>query len=325
MSTDGKERILALVAESSLPRRQVLAQLGLAKSTYYRWRRRQAEGRLEDERAGPRLPWNKLRPEERALILAHARASPELSPRQLALRITDREGVYVSESTVYRVLKQEGLFKPAETGFKPAREYPRKTKMPNELWATDCVRLEVTGWGSCYLVIVMDDFSRFILAWKLLLQVTVDSLIDVVQEALRRAGITDAPVEERIILLSDISPGYLSRKFGEYLRLAGIEHIAASPYHPQAEEKMERRHRVVKKQIDLLPCDAPADLEEVVRSFVQYSNYQRYHESLGDVAPFDVYTGQRRKTLQRRKKAKQRTLSARKHYNNSVRQQSSGL
>ncbi|MFQ5873594.1 MAG: helix-turn-helix domain-containing protein [Dehalococcoidia bacterium] len=134
-----KERVRSLVAESGLPRRRALGQLGLARSTYYRWLGRQTAGRLEDARGGSRLPWNKLKSEEEAVVLCEARAAPELSPRQLALRITDCEGWYVSESTVYRVLKREGLVKPAEVvGFKAGREYHRKTNGPNGLWATDC-------------------------------------------------------------------------------------------------------------------------------------------------------------------------------------------
>lgn len=108
MNAGEKSYILALVADSGLPRRRALAQLGLAKSTYYRWLKRQAEGRLQDRRGGSGIPWNKLRPEEEDKITAQARASPELSPRQLALRIVDADGVYVSESTVYRILKREG-------------------------------------------------------------------------------------------------------------------------------------------------------------------------------------------------------------------------
>ncbi len=120
------------------------------------------EGRLEDRRGGSRIPWNKLRPEEEEKILIRARASPELSSRQLALRIVDSEGLYVSESTIYRILKREGLIKPVEiVGFKAGKEYHRKTRRPNELWATDCAHLKVMGWGWYYLVTAMDDFSRF--------------------------------------------------------------------------------------------------------------------------------------------------------------------
>lgn len=126
VSANEKEKIVSLVALSPLPRRRALGQLGLAKSTYYRWLRRQVEGRLDDRRGGLRVPWNKLRAEEKELVASQARASPELSPRQLALGITDTEGIHVSESTVYRILKREGLIEAAQVvGFKAGKEYHR--------------------------------------------------------------------------------------------------------------------------------------------------------------------------------------------------------
>ncbi len=109
MSAREKRGILALVAAPQLPRRSALAQLGLRKSTYYRWLNRKGEGRLQDTRGGSRTPWNKLRADEEEKVLAQARASPESSPRQLALKIVDSDGLYVSESTAYRILKREGL------------------------------------------------------------------------------------------------------------------------------------------------------------------------------------------------------------------------
>jgi len=172
--------------------------------------KRKTEGRLHDRRGGSKRPWNGLMPQEEEKILVHARASPELSSRQLALRIVDAEGMYVSESTVYRLLKREGLIKPAEiVGFKAGKEYHQKTKRPNELWATDCAHLKVVDWGWYYLVTVMDDFSRYILAWELKSDMAAGSLIDVVQEAVDLTGMTGVPVEDRTALLSDNGPGYL--------------------------------------------------------------------------------------------------------------------
>lgn len=131
----------------------------------YRWLKRQTEERLEDRKGGSSLPWNKLSPEEEAVVLAEARASPELSAQQLAFKITDSGNTYISESTVYRILKREGLIKPAEIiGFKAGKEYRRKTKRINELWASDCCHLRVTYWGWHYLETVMNDFSCFILS-----------------------------------------------------------------------------------------------------------------------------------------------------------------
>ena len=168
MSAEGKTEILALVANSGLPRIRALSQLRLPRSTYYRWLKRQIDGKLEDRKGGSSTPWNKISSEEETRVLAEARVSPELSCRQLACKITDSGNTYISESTVYHILKREGLIKPAEIiGFKAAKEYHRKTKQPNELWASDCCHLRVVDWGWYYLETVMDDFSRFILSWGL--------------------------------------------------------------------------------------------------------------------------------------------------------------
>jgi len=203
--------------------------------------------------------------------------------------VVDVEGVYVSESTVFRILRREGLVKPAEVvGFKAGKEYHGKTKKPNELWATDCAHLKVVDWGWYYLVTVIDDFSRFILAWDLKSDMAAGSLIDVVQQAVDSTGMTDVPVENRTVLLSDNGPGYLSRQFSQYLRLVGIRHIVASPYHPQTNGKIERCHRTIKGEINLVPYGMPVEVKEAIKEFVEYYNYRRYHEGPGDVTPYDV-------------------------------------
>ena len=322
MSAVEKRKILELIADSGLPRRRALVHLGMAKSTYYRWLRRQSEGRLHDKKGGSSIPWNKLRPEEEAKIVTRARASPGLSARQLALQLVDDESWYVSESTVFRILKREGLIKPAEViGFKAGKEYHRKTKRPNELWATDCAHLKVFDWGWYYLVTVMDDYSRFILAWELKSDMAAGSLIDVVQKAVDFTGMTDVPTEDRSVLLSDNGAGYLSRQFGEYLRLVGVRHIVASPYHPQTNGKIERYHRSLKGEIKQMPYDMPSELEKAIAVFIEYYNYRRYHEGLGDVTPYDVYTGRHLEILRKRKEVKNRTLRERKDYNRVAREQ----
>ena len=139
------------------------------------------------------------------------------------------------------------------------------------------------------------------------------------------AGTTDVPVENRTVLLSDNGPGYSSRQFGEYLRLVGIRHIIASPYHSQTNGKIERYHRTIKGEINLVPYEMQAELTEAIRAFIEYYNYRRYHEGLGDVTPYDVYTGRHLEVIQRRKEAKNRTLQARRDYNRSAREQGSGL
>lgn len=325
MSAKERAEILSLVANNGLPGVRALLRLGLSRSTYYRWLKRQAEGRLEDRRGGSSVPWNKISPQEEAKVLAEARASPELSCRELAWKITD-SGSYISESTVYRILKRHGLIKRVEiVGFKAAKEYHRKTSRRNELWPSDCCHLKVYGWGWYYLVTVMDDFSRFILGWDLKTDMTGRAIEDVVQKAVDFTGMTDIPVEDRTVLLSDNGAGYISQHLNDYLKLVGIRHIIASPYHPQTNGKIERYHRTVKGEINRVPYDMPGELKEAIGAFVEYYNYRRYHEGLGNVTPYDVYTGRHLEIIQRRKEVKSRTLEVRKGYNRTTREEKHGL
>ena len=97
------------------------------------------------------------------------------------------------------------------------------------MWATDAAYFRVRGWGYYYMVTVMDGYSRSITAWKLQLDMTADSLIQVLQLAVDVTGITEVPLEDRTRLLSDNGSGYVSRAFRDYLGLVGIRHILAGP------------------------------------------------------------------------------------------------
>ena len=208
MSAVEKATVLASVAASPLAKRRVLRDLGVPKSTYYRWlMRQQHQQGLEDRPGASAPPWNRLRPQEERSILEAAREMPELSSRQLAAWSTDNLAFAVSESTVYRILCREGLVKSPEMQLSAGKEYHRKTSGPHQMWATDASYFKVIGWGYYYLVTVMDDYSRFILAHKLQRDMTTDSLIEVVQEAVDKTGMTEVPVADRTSLLSDNGSG----------------------------------------------------------------------------------------------------------------------
>ena len=321
MSAVEKASILANVASSRLPKRQVLRDLGVPKSTYYRWLRRP---RLDDRPGGGPTPWNRLTPPEEQAVLAVARRSPELSCRQLAAAITDNQGFSVSESTVYRILRKEGLVKQPEVRMVAGKEYHRKTTRPHQMWATDASYFRVIGWGYYYLVTVMDDYSRFILAHKLQRDMTADSFIEVVQEAVDKTGMTEVPVADRTRLLSDNGSGYVSRAFGDYLHLVGIRHILATPYHPQTNGKLERYHQTIKRDVNQVPYEVPSDLEAAIAAFVSYYNYRRYHMALGNVTPDDVLDGRRAQILQRRKEVQVQTIERRRRYNRTLRELARG-
>ena len=127
------------------------------------------------------------------------------------------------------------------------------------------------------------------------------------------------------MLLSDNGAGYISQQFNQYLRLVGIRHITASPFHPQTNGKIERYHRTLKGQINQVPYDMPGELKEAIKTFIEYYNYRRYHEGLGNVTPYDVYTGRHIEIIRKRKEVKNRTLEVRRDYNRTARKGEQGL
>ncbi len=313
MSAGDKAIILAQVESQSGGKRQALMALGVPKSSYYRWRHGQL-GLGNRQR-----PWNRITPDEEDKILAVARESPELSSRQLSAWITDNEGFAVSESTVYRILRREGLVKRQETQLVAAKEYHTKTTRPHQMWASDASYFRVVSWGYYYLVTVMDDYSRFILAWKLQKDMSANSLIEVIQEAVDATGMTEVPVEDRTKLLSDNGAGYVSRAFRDYLHLVGIGHILAAPFHPQTNGKVERYQQSLKREVNQIPYEAPSQLDKAIADFVDYYNYRRYHKALGNVTPTDVLYGRREQILQRRKEVRIQTINRRRNYNQGLR------
>ena len=195
------------------------------------------------------------------------------------------------------------------------KEYQRKTSGPHQMWATDASYFRVSGWGYYYMVTVMDDYSRSILAWKLQVDMTADSLIEVVQLAVDVTGMTEVPLEDRTKLLSDNAPGYVSRAFCDYLNLVGIRHIRAAPYHPQTNGKLERYHQSIKNEVNQVPYEVPGDLEVAITGFVDYYNHRRYHKALSNVSPDDVLNGRREEILIKRREVKAQTRASRKRYN----------
>ena len=312
--------MLAKVASSGLPKRKVLGDLGVPKSTYYRWLMRKEQQGLEDDAGGGKPPWNRLTSQEVDYVLSAAREMPELSCRQLAAWTTDNQGFSVSESTVYRILHREGLVKRAETRLAAGKEYHRKTTGPQQMWATDASYFRVVGWGYYYLVTVMDDYSRFILAHRLQRDMTSDSFIEVVQEAVDRTGMDQVPITDRTRLLSDNGPGYVSRAFRDYLGMVGIRHILAAPFHPQTNGKLERYHQTLKQDVNQLPYEVPSDLEAAIVAFVSYYNYRRYHKALGNVTPSDMLRGRREDILRRRREVQAQAIERRRRHNRALRE-----
>jgi putative transposase len=311
-----KLEIIRLVEQSALPVRRALEKLGIARATFYRWYDRYRSGgpeALEDRSPKPKRVWNRIPDDVRMRIITLALDCPELSPRELALRFTDTESYFVSEASVYRLLKAHDLIaSPAFIVMKAADAFKDKTTAPNQLWQTDFTYLKVIGWGWFYLSSVLDDFSRYLIAWKLCAGMKAEDVTGTLELALKTAGLDEARIVHRPRLLSDNGSSYISGDLAKWLDNKNIAHIRGAPYHPMTQGKIERWHQTLKNRILLENYYLPGALEIEIAAFVQYYNHQRYHESIGNLTPADLYFGRGQTILMQRERIKRQTITNRR-------------
>jgi len=314
-----KMEIIRMVEASELSIKQTLKTLDVPKSTFYDWYKRYVtEGfdGLEDRSRGPRKFWNRIPDSEREKVVKLALESPEKTPRELAFKITDKEGYFISESSVYRILKAYDLItSPAYIVLSASNKFKHPTRRINELWQTDFTYFKITGWGWYYFSSVLDDYSRYIIAWKLFSSMSAEDVQELLDQAIVKTGVVKIKVRHRPRLLSDNGPCYLSGQLQKYLKERKIDHIRGRPFHPMTQGKIERFHRSLKNVINLEHYYYPWELEKQLEGFVQYYNHERYHESIDNLTPADIYAGEREKVLNKREEIKQKTMTIRRMKN----------
>ena len=311
-----KLEIIRLVEQSHLPAKQTLDQLGIPRSTFYLWYDKYQAGgvdALTDKAPMPSRVWNRIPDDIRERLVDLALEEPKLSPRELAILFTDTKGYFVSEASVYRLLKACDLItSPAFVVIKAANEFKDKTTAPNQLWQTDFTYLKVVGWGWFYLSTVLDDYSRYVIAWKLCTNMSTSDVTDTLELALQASGCDQVNVHHRPRLLSDNGPSYISGELAEWLDDKGMDHVRGAPYHPQIQGKIERWHQTLKNRILLENYFFPGDLKGQIGRFIDHYNNHRYHESLSNLTPADVYFGRGQSILEKRERTKQKTIEKRR-------------
>ena len=271
---------------------------------------------LQPRPSGARRYWNRIPAPIRQRVVDLALAAPERTPRELAWQFTDREGHFLSESSVYRILHAYDLIpSPAFVVLTAGKTFQHPTRRPNELWQTDFTYLHVVSWGWYSLSTVLDDYSRYILAWTLRTSMGATDVMETLDLARAAAGVDRVPGIHRPRLLSDHGPCYISGQLATYLKTSGLSHTRSAPYHPMTQGKIERYHRSLKNIVRLDQYYSPWELERAIARFVEHYNHRRYHESLQNVTPADMYQGRQATILARRDRIKQRTLQRRKQEN----------
>ena len=318
-----KMEIIRLVEDADLPVRETLRQLGVPRSTFYGWYQRyEAEGfdGLHDQKPVPRPRWNAIPKRIQDEVLGMALESTDLSPRELACRYTDEKRYFVSESSVYRILKEADLItSPAYVLMSASDAFQHPTTRVHEMWQTDFTYFRIINWGWYYLSTVLDDFSRYIIAWKLSPTMGATDVTETLDQALAITGVAQVRVKHRPRLLSDNGSAYLSGELRDYLGDRQMAHTRGRPYHPQTQGKIERYHRTMKNVVKLQHYYFPWELEAALRDFVAYYNNERYHEALGNVTPADVYYGRDLEIRARRELIRKKTMRLRRAQNCALR------
>ena len=190
---------------------------------------------------------------------------------------------------------------------------------------TDFTYLKVVGRGWFYLSTILDDFSRYVIAWRLCTTMKASDVTATLEDALVASGCDHATVAHQPRLFSDRAIGtplvrvimargasYISGELADWLTDQGMDHIRGAPHHPQTQGKIERWHQTRKNRVLLENYYLPGALDQAIADFIDHYNNRRYHESLGNLTPADVYRGRAETILQRRKEIKAKTIENRR-------------
>ncbi len=309
-----KEEIIHMVVGSDLGLNRTLHEIGLNKSTFYNWYKAYSDNGIDGLEPSKRVSnrqWNSIPQQQKNLVVEIALECPHLSSRELAYKLTDEQQIFISESSVYRILKARGLItSPAHIFLSAGDEFSNKTGFVHQMWQTDSTYFKILGWGWYYLSSVLDDYSRYFVHWELCSGMKAEDVKRTVDRAIAKARIK---TKQRPRLLSDNGSCYISSELESYLRNHhDIVQVHGRPMHPQTQGKIERYHRTMKNVVKLDNYYCPEELECALEVFVNRYNNERYHESLQNLTPADVYYGRGDAILKERKRIKREALKYRR-------------
>lgn len=293
LSGDGKLEIIKMVTQSEIGVNKTLRSIGIHKSTFYKWYKvylEKGESGFYFTQKTSRQRWNSIPQEEKNLVVEVALEAPELSSRELAYKITDEQGVFISESSVYRILKQRGLITaPSHILISAVNEFKDKTNFVHEMWQTDFTYFKIVGWGWYYLSTVIDDFGRYIVHWELCENMKKEDVQRTIDRAMEKADLKKGQAPK---LLSDNGSCFITQELKTYLdEEYKMKQIHGRPAHPQTQGKIERYHRTMKNVVKLHHYYSSEEFEKALGKFVNQYDNERYHESLKNLTPADVYYG----------------------------------
>jgi putative transposase len=307
---------------SGWPVKRTLSVLGIAASSYYRWR--------QEAKGSQQVPPESVRPvqayeatdEEKQKVREYALKYPGIRHRELSWRMVDEDVVYLSQSTVYRILKEQNLVSPWRRRKKRTREEEEKATRPNERWATDLMYVEVSG-RKYYQLNFIDEYSRYIVHHELLTNmeggtVSLEAQCAIEQLLRERGGeISEAGMPE---IRSDNGSCYISRDFRTVLDEHGLNHNKIQPHCPEENGIMERANRTLREALEGEELMDLYQARDVMKRIIDWYNQERLHRALGYLRPIDYYRGNPQAMHEARRQKMAQARHARREKNLRLRQ-----
>jgi len=286
----------------------ILEKLSIGRATFYRWLR---------GKETPKIPFVhplKVLKEEEDTVVKYAKLNPGIGYKKLTYQMIDEFIVYLTPPQAYRILTKYNLLN--RWGYVKGRaekEYKEKPTKPNEYWHTDIMYVKIGEiWG--FLTAILDGFSRYIVGWKLLPDISSKSISLFIQEVLdRTSGISPK-------IIHDNGSQFISKEFREVISMANLIDIKTRRNHPETNGKIERWNGLLRQEA--LRKNYPvtfSDAERIISKYIDYYNNERLHSSINYLRPYDYYKGNPDEILKEREdkilRAKEVRLIKNKEYN----------
>lgn len=286
---------------------QLIKMIGISQSKYYQWNDRIGQPNHHNS-VVPKNNW--ILDWEKEAIVNYAKSHIGEGYRRLTYMMLDENVVAVSPSTVYRVLKANGLLNRWNKVKSKSKKYGfEQPNHPHEHWHIDIKYVNFKG-TFLFLIDIIDGYSRFIVNHELRQNMQEYDIQLTLQKALEKFP----GVRPRII--SDNGTQFISKDFTEYLRFVGLNHIKTSVCYPQSNGKIEKFHGTINQEC--LTKSSFIDLEDAqnqIQKFIDFYNTKRLHSSLFYLTPEDFLFDRVNQRLKQRelklKNAKQNRIEVR--------------
>jgi transposase InsO family protein len=255
---------------------EVLKKFGISSSTYYGWK-----GCVGNNK----VIINDLTvlEEEKMKVIEYANLHPSLRHRELSYKMIDDNVAYLSPSSVYRILSEADLVCRWEQK-RVKKESTEKPKKPNERWQSDIQYVKI-GKRNYYLLLFIDEYSRYIAHHALLREMTGNTVSLEAQAAIEK--VTDA----KPIIQTDNGSCFISHDFARVLHNCGVGHNRIHPHCPEENGLVERANRTIGDEINMLDLNDYNHGKEKINGIIEWYNTKRLHSAIGYITPYDMHIG----------------------------------